>query len=120
MPIQCDLCLEWVHGKCEKLKRKEWILLGNSNVYWYCNDCNTEIFPFNKLDNDELFEYFVGFTRELQLLQNKCIYLEKNVKQNKNEKHLSSSSYLTRDQLYSRHINIKQSFSVIHFNCRSL
>ena len=68
MPIQCDLCYNWFHGKCEKLKRSDWLLLGKSQINWYCKNCKTDIFPFNKLDNDELIDFLSGMSRELHEL----------------------------------------------------
>ena len=120
MPIQCDSCQKWFHGKCEKITRNEWSVLGSSNDNWHCTKCKSELFPFNKLDNDEFLNCVSCISQELRNLQKRCMFLEKSVKQNKIEKHLSNSCYLSRDQLSSMHNNILQSFSLIHFNCRSL
>lgn len=120
MPIQCNLCQNWFHGKCEKLKRNEWNNLGNSDIEWFCKQCKTEIFPFHGLDNDELFEGVSGLTQRLHDLQKKCLHLENCVKQNKIETNLSHSCYLSREQLSTQHQLISSTFSLIHFNCRSL
>ena len=69
MPIQCDLCQRWFHGKCEKFKRLDWSTLGKSTLNWYCSICKFDIFPFNKLDNDELAEYVTGISSELDILR---------------------------------------------------
>ena len=120
MPIQCDLCQRWFHGICEKLKRLDWSTLGKSTLNWYCSICKFDIFPFNKLDNDELAEYVTGISSELDILRKKCQFLDKSVKHNKLQQHAKESCYITRDQLTSKSKDILQSFSLIQFNCRSV
>lgn len=73
MPIQCDLCENWFHGKCEKLNRTQWSTLGNSEINWYCTNCKLDMFPFNKLDNDDFYECISGSTRELKELSEKNV-----------------------------------------------
>ena len=120
MPIQCDMCQRWLHGKCEKLKRTEWSVLGNSNLNWYCSKCKIDIFPFSKLDSDEFYECLNGVSSELNDLYKKCVNLEKQVNERIQERNILDSCYVTRDQLSAIAKNIMSSFSLIHFNSRSV
>ncbi len=70
--IYCDYCNQWIHYKCNLLNLKEYnkLVESNDNEAWYCINCIPEIFPFAKLNKNELnltlegknsdnFEHFV-------------------------------------------------------------
>ena len=49
--IQCDLCDNWIHLKCNNLNDIDYNVLKNSNEPWYCISCttvNTTLWKFNK------------------------------------------------------------------------
>ena len=55
--ICCTLCRHWIHQKCVgKFRKKEFkdFLLYYHNKDWFCESCNEDIFPFQKM-NDEDF-----------------------------------------------------------------
>lgn len=39
--IQCEVCEDWYHPKCQKVNDDVYKFLGqNAGVHWYCNGCN--------------------------------------------------------------------------------
>ena len=123
MPIQCDSCAYWYHGKCEKLSKKEWVELGNSNTTWNCKNCAKSIFPFYCLDDEEFQECVHNVTSKMKDLIETCLGLESDVKQYYDGNYFNTftaSNYLTHEQLSRMSVEIENSFSLVHFNCRSL
>ena len=47
-PIQCDLCLLWLHRLCAKLSKYQLKNKSDSNLHFHCTNCS-EICPFRKL-----------------------------------------------------------------------
>ena len=40
--LECEICNNWVHIKCENLNEAEYAFLGeHKSLHWYCNGCNT-------------------------------------------------------------------------------
>ena len=126
LPIQCDIYFHWFHGKCEKLSKKEWTLLGQSNLTWNCDACTKGIFPFNDLDDDQIVEYILDLTNGSKELYDKCMFIEKNVRnfnnpnQSEMYEYVESSKYITHEELGTMSQGVKESLSMIHFNCRSI
>lgn len=50
--ICCDYCQSWVHLRCNKLNDTDYTYLKNSPEKWFCINCNSDIFPFNKQTDD--------------------------------------------------------------------
>ena len=81
------------------------------------------MFPFYDLNDEELFECILGVTYEMKELYNKCMFLEKNVTtiaDNSLNNYTEMSKYISHDKLETLSQDVKKSFSLIHFNCRSL
>ena len=50
--ICCDLCIKWIHIRCNDLDHE---YLKNNNETWYCKTCIQEILPFcNKKINPNI------------------------------------------------------------------
>ena len=49
--IFCDLCHTWIHPKCNKLDKNDFVQLQKSNEPWFCINCNDDIYPFNNDDS---------------------------------------------------------------------
>ena len=45
--IQCDICNQWIHIKCNKLSGSDYEYLQRSDDSWYCLKCTCELFPFS-------------------------------------------------------------------------
>ena len=124
LPIYCDECYNWFHGKCEKLSVKDWQHLGNSNTSWFCEKCTKSCFPFYQLDDDELLECIYDMTMNLMHITGKCKKIEDRIKSICNYKYdevlSSQSNYTTLDKLNNIHEEIDKSFSILHMNCRSI
>ena len=52
--IQCYHCNSWYHLKCSLLTLKMYNQHSNTKQLWLCRQCQSETFPFDKLDNLEL------------------------------------------------------------------
>ena len=53
--VQCDLCENWVHIKCNNLNHLGYRYLQNRNESWYCIECCSTTFPFNSLLSNKNF-----------------------------------------------------------------
>ena len=55
--VQCDFCDKWNHIKCDGIDNKTYDALkkSNDNTKYYCKLCKENIFPFQKLADDEFF-----------------------------------------------------------------
>ena len=124
LPIYCDGCLSWFHGKCEKISVKEWQDLGNCKSEWNCNRCIKSRFPFYQLDDEELIECLYDMSANLKHITEKCYKIEDRVKQlydDKSGEILScQTNYTTLDKLNDIHQELDKSFSILHMNCRSI
>ena len=47
--IQCDICQNWIHLKCNKLNHIDYKYLQGSSDPWFCLYCCSLIFPFRIL-----------------------------------------------------------------------
>ena len=57
--MQCDICLAWIHLKCNKLNHIDYKYLKQSSDPWFCLYCCSTIFPFGLLCNKEFLSYFI-------------------------------------------------------------
>ena len=53
-PIECNLCLNQAHFKCNNLNFVDCQVITNANKSWFCLHCSKNIFPFTNLDNHKL------------------------------------------------------------------
>ena len=53
--IQCDVCNQWVHIKCNCLDNSCYNLLKNSTNPWFCAVCTADALPFQNLNNEQFF-----------------------------------------------------------------
>ena len=53
--IDCQICNSRYHVKCISLDPDDHIYMQIHMSTWYCKNCVSEIFPFNHIEDDELF-----------------------------------------------------------------
>ena len=56
--IQCNECLNWIHAypkPCSLLSKDEFKEISNSDKSWQCPQCCAKMFPFNNLNQNELY-----------------------------------------------------------------
>ena len=80
--ICCDICNNWIHLRCTKIKKSEFLSIGYSDENWFCDDCMQEIMPFSQLDNNKLNKIFMKPRTKVvhkpsDLLINECRICEK-------------------------------------------
>ena len=84
--IQCDLCDNWVHLKCNFLDHNTYQKLKQDDEYWYCIKCNKLLIPFSNLTDVQL----------LSLLQDKALHsLPNNLYESNNNELLEKINSLT-------------------------
>ena len=71
---QCDNCQAWIHRRCARLSKVDLEELSLSSGLWFCECCN--VFPFSKLDSDELFQEINAIENELMCLVNQCKHFD--------------------------------------------
>ena len=54
--IHCDICLKWVHIKCNRISNKTYELIKNNNSNWYCMQCLETEVPYAKINDIEFLE----------------------------------------------------------------
>ena len=53
--ICCDLCIKWIHIRCNNLNDLDYEYFKNNDETWYCKTCIQEILPFcNKKINPNI------------------------------------------------------------------
>ena len=52
--IQCDICSQWVHIKCNNTNLNEYERLQHDDSNWACNRCYNKSSPFQDLSNELL------------------------------------------------------------------
>ena len=114
--IFCDNCETWIHLKCTSLTLNDYHNLAKDNNPWTCHICLSNIFPFNSLDNDDLYLTFSDMNKDTQDYQSNVdqVFADPNDPFNL----LNSSRYFSPEQFpYSSN---KDGFSLLHLNIRSL
>ena len=51
-----DVCQLWTHLKCTTLTPKEFDILGNSDLTYFCQSCINDTFPFSLITDAELLD----------------------------------------------------------------
>ena len=59
--IDCQICNSRYHVKCISLDPDDHIYIQIHMSTWYCKTCVSEIFPFNHIEDDELFVSDVNY-----------------------------------------------------------
>ena len=52
--IFCDICLTWVHIKCNNTSKDEYVKLSESNKDWFCQKCFNGEVPFYSITDEDL------------------------------------------------------------------
>ena len=61
--IQCDVCLNWIHIKCNNVNQKVYQNLINlNNQKWFCLNCINTVAPFSSINNDNLNATMAGIS----------------------------------------------------------
>ena len=143
--IQCDICDEWIHKKCNKLNDIDYRYLQASTSPWYCIICTSETFPFSLLTDIQLILHLSSNTNinfdvhppNLSLSPNPTnvnifndidSYISSQIPLgNKNDDHDDTilfpqvnCKYYDIDEFCSSKFNNNDSFSLFHLNIASL
>ena len=51
--IYCEICDQWLHFKCSKISRSNFISLSKSNEPFFCFNCLAQEIPFSLISNKE-------------------------------------------------------------------
>ena len=51
--IYCEICDQWLHFKCSKISRSQFISLSKSNGPFFCFNCLAQEIPFSSISNKE-------------------------------------------------------------------
>ena len=54
--VECDLCDQWVHIKCNDISKTQYQKMVNQPQTWYCKICIKEIIPYSSLSNEDLWK----------------------------------------------------------------
>ena len=72
--IQCYYCENTYHMKCISLETDYISQLKENHENWLCGSCITDIFPFNKLENEDDFRQAILMKLENELIISNLIY----------------------------------------------
>ena len=53
--INCDTCQKYFHVKCSGTTKNKFLDLKLKNEKWVCFNCVSNLMPFSRVDNNELF-----------------------------------------------------------------
>ena len=131
--INCSVCSEWVHIKCNRVSVNEYEkLVEEESIPWQCILCHIEDmaskFPFCYLSKTELIDlYGLDFPSQLQLLptyelRSKLSKIPSLDNFDVDENHIQSvsSKYYNLSDLTKLNFPFGKSFSFFHVNTRSL
>lgn len=104
--IFCDLCSQWVHRKCIKnLSSKDYSTLCSNNDNWYCPPCQSNIFPFYTLEDDEFIfccnNYYYNMSSDVKNTCRRLLSLKFNIFHEKHDTSGSESVSTTLDDIDS-------------------
>ena len=51
--IYCEICDQWLHFKCSKISRSNFISLSKSNEPFFCFNCLAQEIPLSLISNKE-------------------------------------------------------------------
>ena len=138
--IKCDICEKWIHIKCNKLEKNDYISFQNNpNKIFYCIKCSADNIPFMSL-NDNHFNIAVtnGINCPIQTElryepspADKQIYNKLNQEINAfvssedldnddNVNSIINCKYYSIDEFTSAKFKQDKSFSILHLNIHSV
>ena len=126
--IQCDMCDGWIHLKCTVISPLKFHTLCSSTEPYLCQNCYSELFPFQTLDdkhllnemrNDDKLNFDINHTNN-SFFPAKCLQADNKIKSLLNDLNsgLVDSKYCS--QAEANIINKKCKFSLLCVNIRSL
>ena len=137
--ILCDLCLNWVHYKCNRLDNSDYCYhTRNPTAPFTCISCLDDVLPFSKLDTKQFaiaVKNGINYTDDVELklspsskdqrLMDKINSISRIFNENNNEcgDDLSvnmNCNYFSIAEFSKLKLNPMKSFSVIHLNIHSI
>ena len=128
--IQCDLCDNWIHLKCNKLNDTDYNSLKASNEPWYCISCTNIILPFGNLTNEQFFCITRDIDFNFETTSNLQLHPPKNLQSlfndfndtlsNNDESNSINCKYYDIDSFLDSKFKSKNLFSIFHLNIASL
>ena len=126
--------MKWVHRRCANLTKTQLEELNNSSCLYFCPKCK-DTFPYNSLDDAELDCELHDITENIFKLYDECekynfkpfvcsesnYYYDDKIDPDKdffNSIKLNCEYYT--DANFSKNVTKIKSFSIVHFNCRSI
>lgn len=49
--VQCDVCNNWIHAKCNNITNIEYESMASNDDIWSCRKCETETIPFMEVSD---------------------------------------------------------------------
>jgi len=142
--LQCDICNQWIHLRCNYLDLTEYNRLKKCSLDWFCTNCLKEILPFQKLTTNELIPLTTkGITLteaqashhispQLQThLNNLSKFLNDNSSNNTEDAEDNGNhdndlvnpincKYYDYDEFGAAKFSSSKSFSILHYNIHSI
>ena len=140
--IQCDICDQWIHLKCNFLNSKDYDSLKISEDPFICIKCFETIIPFSKLSNKEFTISVIngvnGFNNDKTNIDflppseiNTVIELNNFINQNfspssddkgngEEDPHPTNCNYYNIEEFTKANFNSSKSFSILHLNIHSI
>ena len=128
--IQCDICDNWIHLKCNNLNDIDNNSLKNSNEPWYCISCITIILPYGNLTNELFFCINRDIDFNFETTSNLQLHSPKNLQAlfndfndtslNNDESNSINCKYYDIDSFLDSKFKSKNLISIFHLNISSL
>ena len=131
--VQCPLCKNWVHRKCNNITKAEFDILvdEDDDIPFHCILCNiknnADIFPFGFLSKSELLDlHGIDMPSQLAMLPSFAVRSKLSKLPSLNDFDLDENlTYTINSKYYSlaeiSKLNpVNESFSLFHLNIRSL
>ena len=132
--IQCDICDQWIHIKCNNLDNTNYNVLKNSTNPWFCATCTADAIPFQNLNNEQFFlnsknisinsdtfsQLKLNTSENIQNLLNEFNNLTTNKTENDDDNPTINCQYYDIDTFCSSKLKSNKFFSILHINIASL
>ena len=135
--IECEVCSRWVHIKCNKFDKKEYMLHKNDPTRnFFCVECLSDALPFNKVNDNEFKLIIQGIKypdvididnlflsnheKEKTLELNQAIENFDDCEEEGTDSCINTCKYFSSESFNDLKIEKSNNFSILHLNIHSV
>ena len=135
--IECEVCCRWIHIKCNKFDKKEYILYQNDPTRtFFCIDCLSDALPLNNANDNEFkltmqgincpkvieidSMFLSSYEMEKTIELNQAIENFDNFEEDEIDSCSNKCKYFSPESFRNLRIDKNNTFSILHLNIHSV